>query len=306
VGLPRPQPRHDLSLSLAADGFHAARYSPEGEPLWDFGLSLAAYGGQTFPAAIAEASLSGSRERVAYHWSRDVVEWYVNSADGVEHGLTLAAPPAGTDGSIVELTFALRGSLTPELDGGGRGLRLKDAGGSVVLLYDQLAVYDAAGKTLPAHMRLAGCASDRQPANCNLQLVINDAGAAYPLTVDPLLHRQAAKLTASDTEDWDWFGFSVAISGDTVVVGAHQEGGDRGAAYVFERNQGGADNWGQVTKLTASDAANEDYFGGSVAISGEAVVVGASGEDGAGGNRGAAYVFGLQPVIYLPLVMKNN
>ena len=50
-----------------------------------------------------------------------MVEWYVNSADGVEHGLTLAAPPAGTDGSTVELTFALRGSLTPELDASGRG-----------------------------------------------------------------------------------------------------------------------------------------------------------------------------------------
>ena len=85
----------------------------------------------------------------------------MNSAEGVEHGLTLAAPPAGTDGSTVELTFALRGSLTPELDAGGRALRLKDASGETVLLYDQLAVYDAAGRSLPAHMRLPGC--------CNLQ-----------------------------------------------------------------------------------------------------------------------------------------
>ena len=53
-----PNRAHDLSLSLAADGFHAARYSAEGELLWDLGLSLAAYGEQTFPAAIAEGGLS--------------------------------------------------------------------------------------------------------------------------------------------------------------------------------------------------------------------------------------------------------
>ena len=149
-----PNRAHDLSLSLAADGFQAARYNAEGESLWDFGLSLAAYGEQTFPTAIAESDLVGSRERVEYHWSQDVVEWYANSADGVEHGLTLAAPPAGADGSTVELTFALHGSLTPELDAGGRGLRLKDASGETALLYDQLAVYDATGRSLPAHMHL--------------------------------------------------------------------------------------------------------------------------------------------------------
>ena len=67
-----------------------------------------------------------------------------------------------------------------------------------------------------------------------------------------------AKLIASDAEDDDRFGISVAISGDTVVVGAYGDdgwwGNDRGAAYVFERNKGGVDNWGQVKKLTASDA----------------------------------------------------
>ena len=93
------------------------------------------------------------------------------------------------------------------------------------------------------------------------------------------------KLTASDAADDDYFGDSVAISGDTVVVGAYGKtarAADRGAAYVFERNQGGADNWGQVKKLTASDAADDDYFGYSVAISGDTVVVGAYREDGAG------------------------
>ena len=96
---------------------------------------------------------------------------------------------------------------------------------------------------------------------------------------------QVTKLTASDAENDDYFGASVAISGDTLVVGADLEDGDgnvRGAAYLFERNQGGADSWGQVRKLAASDAENGDHFGNSVAISGDTVVVGALAEDGVG------------------------
>ncbi len=124
-----------------------------------------------------------------------------------------------------------------------------------------------------------------------------DAGAAY------VFHRneggednwgQVTKLTASDPEANDSFGISVAVSGDTAVVGASLEdagGTDAGAAYVFHRNEGGADNWGQVSKLTASDAQDLDFFGVSVAVSGDTAVVGALGEDAGGTNAGAVYVF---------------
>ena len=99
---------------------------------------------------------------------------------------------------------------------------------------------------------------------------------------------QVKKLTASDGAADDWFGFTVAISGDTVVVGARGNDSYKGAAYVFARNWGGADNWGQVKKLTAIGSVANDYFGWSVAISGDTIVVGAYGDDG---YRGAAYVF---------------
>jgi len=106
---------------------------------------------------------------------------------------------------------------------------------------------------------------------------------------------QVIKLTASDAAAGDMFGTSVAIDGDYVVVGASSEDGtgtDRGAAYVFYRNQGGADNWGEVVRLTASDAEDLDMFGGSVALDGDFVIVGAFYEDGNGTNRGAAYIYG--------------
>ncbi len=105
---------------------------------------------------------------------------------------------------------------------------------------------------------------------------------------------EVAKLSASDAADSDTFGTSVAISGDYVVIGAPNKDGsaaDEGAAYVYYRNQGGDDAWGQVVKLTASDAAAGDMFGTSVAISGDYVLVGAGSKDGGGTDRGAAYVF---------------
>jgi hypothetical protein len=85
---------------------------------------------------------------------------------------------------------------------------------------------------------------------------------------------EVAILRASDTQAGDHFGWAVEISGDMVVVGADFEDGgvgdpvnDAGAAYIFERNVGGADNWGEVAILRASDAQTGDSFGRSVGIS---------------------------------------
>ena len=103
------------------------------------------------------------------------------------------------------------------------------------------------------------------------------------------------KLVASDAEANDWFGLSVAAAGDVAVVGAYQEdtgGGSAGAAYIFKWSAGGANAWGEVKKLTASDAQPWDYFGYSVAVAGDVAVVGAYGEAAAAGNNsGAAYIF---------------
>ena len=81
----------------------------------------------------------------------------------------------------------------------------------------------------------------------------------------------------------------MAVSGDTAVVGRRGNSGD--AAYHFQRNRGGADNWGEANNLTASDAAASYDFGWSVAVSGDTAVVGASDDDAGGVSAGAAYVF---------------
>jgi len=106
---------------------------------------------------------------------------------------------------------------------------------------------------------------------------------------------QAAKLTAGDGEMGESFGYSVAIDAGHVVVGAYvddDQGASSGSAYLFDRDFGGFDNWGQVKKLLPDDGAEGDLFGRSVSISGERVVCGALGNDDFSEDAGAAYVFG--------------
>ena len=98
-----------------------------------------------------------------------------------------------------------------------------------------------------------------------------------------LLQLQEAKLTASDGAASDNFGYSVAVAGDTAVVGAYGDGSQSGSAYVFTR--GGSGVWSQTAKLTAADGAANDQFGYSVAVAG------AYEDDDRGGASGSAYVF---------------
>ena len=143
----------------------------------------------------------------------------------------------------------------------------------------------------------------------------SNAGAAYVFVRSAGAWSQQAYLKASNTDALDSFGISVAISGDTLVVGANGESSNAtgvngnqsnnlanasGASYVFVRNAGA---WSQQAYLKASNTGADDLFGGSVAISGDTLVVGASDEDGnatgvngdqannSANEAGASYVF---------------
>ena len=105
------------------------------------------------------------------------------------------------------------------------------------------------------------------------------------------------KLTASDGADNDYFGNSVSISGDYVLVGAYKDdddGNDSGSAYLYEWN---GSSYDEINKLTAYDAEAGDFFGCSVSISGDTVVVGANLDDDNGQNSGSAYVYSLAELI---------
>ena len=99
------------------------------------------------------------------------------------------------------------------------------------------------------------------------------------------------KLLASDGATSDWFGRSVSINGNYCIVGAannDDNGNDSGSAYIFKYD---GENWTEQAKLLASDAAPDDRFGYSVAISGDYCIVGATQDDDNGTNTGSAYIF---------------
>jgi hypothetical protein len=120
------------------------------------------------------------------------------------------------------------------------------------------------------------------------------AGAAYVFTRSGTIWSQQAYLKAPNAGAYDWFGYSVAVSGDTVVVGAFSEASNQiiitngatasadnsainaGAAYVFTRS---GSTWTHQAYLKAPNTGADDKFGNSVAVSGDTVVVGALGED---------------------------
>jgi VCBS repeat-containing protein len=123
----------------------------------------------------------------------------------------------------------------------------------------------------------------------------NNQGAAYVFTQANGVWSQTQKLTASDGADGISFGDSVAISGSSILVGAAYAGVggniDQGAAYVFAQSSG---VWNQVQKLAASDGADADNFGSSVALDGNTALVGAQFATIGGGHseQGAAYIYG--------------
>ena len=118
-----------------------------------------------------------------------------------------------------------------------------------------------------------------------------DQGAAYifkkPQTGWTNL-TQTAKLTASDGGAYDNFGISVAIEGETVVVGAMGKNTNQGTAYVFIKPGGGWVDMKENARLTASDGASGAFLGSSVSISGNTALVGAMGKNT---SQGAAYVY---------------
>ena len=131
----------------------------------------------------------------------------------------------------------------------------------------------------------------------------SNAGSAYVFKTDQSdVWIEEAHLKASDYGQSEHFGWSVAVSNDYAIVGAYQndtdenemnESPDAGAAYIYERGGG---TWPQVKKMVASDRANIDYYGYSVAIEGDQALVGAYRQNFAESgspmfsDAGAAYV----------------
>ena len=121
------------------------------------------------------------------------------------------------------------------------------------------------------------------------------SGAVYVFTRSASAWTQQAYIKASNTDQLDSFGWSVALDNDTLAVGANREFGENnatagsGAVYVFTRNNS---TWIQQAYIQASNGAKSDFFGWYVALDGDTLAVGANHQDTASEfQSGAAYVF---------------
>lgn len=195
-----------------------------------------------------------------------LLEWYVNLPQGLEQGFTLHRRPPG-EGDMI---LAVDVSVPPRADDTTMRLGSLD--------YSGLYAVDADGREVPAHMEARGT---------QLRLVVDDRGARYPVIVDPWISEN--KLSARYETEGSRFGWAVALSGKTAIVGAPKSQGVRGAstgvAYAFRRSRG---NWVYDGLLRDPRGAADGLFGYAVALSGNVALVGAPGKQA---NQGAAYVF---------------
>ena len=147
------------------------------------------------------------------------------------------------------------------------------------------AAEDTLGGNVAIHNNLAVIGASRHGAQGD------KSGAAYVFNRSGANWQQQFKLTANDGAADDAFGQSIAVSDDTIVIGAPHDddrGKSSGSAYVFARN-GAA--WTQQAKLIAPDGAAGDVFGISMALDGNTLLIGADLNDEKANNAGAAYVY---------------
>ncbi len=289
-GFSAENPQHVLAINFTRLGVELESHNLR------LGLETRGYGYGDAMLPLSAAAPHLNHNRVEYR-HRGVTEWYENGPMGLEQGFLLAESPGkARKGRNQPLTLALAisGDLLAALEPAGpdkksSALTLTRKNRQAALRYTGLSARDATGRELRSWLELRGK---------RLLLRVEDGGARYPVVVDPWI--QQAELTPSDGGDYDHFGWSVAISGSTIVVGAvcHPGtstdcaagySGGAGAAYVFAESGG---TWSQQQELTASDGAPDDWFGNSVAVDGSTVVVGAPHHMvGSNANQGAAYVF---------------
>jgi trimeric autotransporter adhesin len=242
---------------------------------WSLGVVPVSYGRNTRASVVrVKPKLAGQRLRYAY---KGFTEWFVNGPGGIEQGLTIAKPPGGPASTPVSVNFKLTGGLKALDSPSGRVIRFQRSH-RTLLTYGGLWSTDSRHLALPAQASVVGS---------TLRLVVNDAGASYPITVDPYFFAQ--ELTASDIAAEDRFGCAVALSADgsVALIGACYLTG-ASAAYIFERS---GSTYVQTQELTASDGLPSDQFGLSVALSadGSEALIGAPG--GGTSATGKAYVF---------------
>ena len=300
---------HGFHIVYNADGTTQLKPYEQDDTNYHIGMRLAGVGYAELksldkPTALYAENIGvASGSKVSYQWNEQITEWWINQENHLEQWFYLKEAPKGKSD---EQPLRLRLALDTDMSLHTKKDKLTFSKDSHSINYDKFKAWDATGKALDVQFA--------QDGNY-LDLLIADATATYPLTIDPSFTQQAY-LKASNMEGGDRFGVAVAVSGDLLAVGAQYEksnatgingdqsnnftGGGAGAVYVFVRN---GINWTQEAYIKAAAVGSNDAFGTALAIEGQTLVVGMALEDsnatGINGDptdnseadAGAAYVF---------------
>jgi hypothetical protein len=248
------------------------------------GLHFRGFGRESCAHADSSVCVSRAGDRIEYH-HLGIDEWYTNDARGLSQGFTIDSPPddtAPTDSrSPIQIQFAVSGGLRSKLDADACGITFIESDGTPAMRCSGLAAWDACGRELRATL-----AAD----DCEMSILVDDADAAYPITIDPLFAVLQAFIEPADLSNNDMFGSAAAASGDTVVIGSPNHGtvGGSGAVYVYTKS---GSTWSLQAELGADPLTPSGMLGASVAIDGDVLVAGAPASSGAVQAQGAAYVF---------------
>ena len=266
---------------FAPSGAHLVSVDPKSPWQWTQRLTGYGYGAELATPQASDPVTTANR--LDYARGRGITEWFLNDSRGLEHGFTVHEAPPHKDAGPLTVTMALETGLTPQLNTEADSLAFTNAEGKTVLHYAGLKSWDATGRVLPSRIE--------SRAHGEWALLVDDAEAQYPVTIDPLIY-VSTEITAPDGQSNDYFGAAVAISGNTAVVGAQVAEVDLeipGAAYVFVRD--GLGGWNFQAKLIADDPLAM-LFGFTVDIDGDTVVVGSVYDNNEKAVAyGAAYVY---------------
>ena len=249
----------------------------DGEAGDRFGYSVAVSGGTIVAGAPNDDIGSNMEQGSAYVFS--FVSYYTTPQDTA---LTISAPgvlanDTDADGDLLAATL-----MTAPVHG---GVALNPDGSFIYTPHIGFVGTDV------FHYRAFDGTDSSNVATVTIEVTPPAPTNTPPLALDDGALASEVKVVASDGAENDFFGSAVAVSGDTMVVGVDRAtvSGNlgQGAAYVFTRSGG---SWVPQDKLVASDGGPGEYFGGSVAIDGDTIVVGAPG-DNSQVVPGYAYVF---------------
>ncbi len=253
-----------LVASFDSEGLRVTRCGEHDAQERGFDLHVTAWGRPTALERAAPAKLSARGAWICLE--RDgLSEWFHNQHSGLEHGFTIAAPPAEQPRGALEIVMRVGGELTPNVRGADT-VEWRDECSRVLWTYSGLRVWDANGRVLPS--RLA--AVDRE-----FTIRFDDSGATYPVTVDPTIAALEATLLGGPENTPIRLGTRVDIDGDTAVVAAWKEGGSQGpqlSVFVFD----GVD-WTRQARINTAGLL--DSLGG-LAVFGDRIVFGRNHDSG--------------------------